>query len=71
MEQAAQGSGHSPRAGVQGAFRQHCQTRSLDFGGPLWSQELDLKILVGLFQFSKHYNSKKSFSVQSPIQYQD
>ena len=60
MEWAAQGSGHSPRAGVQGAFRQHCQTRSLDFGGPLWSQELDLMVLVTHFQLGIFYDSMHS-----------
>ena len=51
MEQAAQGSGHRPELlelnkHLDGTFRHTVWI----LGGPLWSQELDLMILVGPFQ---------------------
>ena len=52
MEQAAQGSGHSPellefKECLDAALRH----RVCCLGGPVWSQELDLMVLVGPFQF--------------------
>ena len=49
MERDAQGSGHSPSAGVPGASR-HCFQTGLALGGAAWSQLLDSMILVGPFQ---------------------
>lgn len=40
---------------------QHFQTCGLILGGPLWSQDLDLMILVGPFQLRLFGDSKSAY----------
>ena len=50
MEHVPQGSGHGTKLNrVQEVSGQHSQMYGLILGGPVWSQELDLVILMGPF----------------------
>ena len=58
LEQAPQGSGHGPKLLE---FKKHLDNALSHtvrfFGGPVWSQELDSMILMGLFQLRISYDS--------------
>lgn len=55
MAQAAQGSGHGPDAGAQGALGHRSHTLGLGFGWSCVDLELDLIILMDSFPLGKFY----------------
>jgi len=52
MEQAPQGSGHSPKCWSSGSVRAALSDIGLDLGSPVWNWELDFRILMHPFQLS-------------------